>query len=649
MTVPYTFGTATTSIPLSNLDANFNTPITLGNTSIYLGNTTTTIGNLTLTNATISSGNVTISNITVTTANVTTANVATLSVTGTATIATANITTGNVTTLTSTSITDSGLTSGRVTFAGASGLLSDNATLTYNGTTLTATTGANFCTTSGSVGIGTSSPARLLSVESTNTASQEISNIFANSLSNSNYVDVLLGKSATTDRTGVIRFQNGTGAGDSSLQLGLYGQSPLALNISYAGNLGLGVTPSAWASQQVVLQNKGGALAAGATNELYLSQNVFFGGSPNADRYVNSTNASSFGQSLGAFTWRTAASGTAGDTISFTTAMTLDASGQLSVGTTSAFARITTSQSPGSAGQVNAQIAMTHAGASTAYFISTIRGAATNEPEGLTFKENATERMRIDSSGNVGIGDTNPSAKLVVGNGTASEYIDVNINGGTSSNYGPTINFQKGGTSFGQIANYGRIQGGASSDFFITSVGANATVFGTQQTERMRIDSIGNLYVGRTSDTDDGGLTLAGDGFIRSNRNGGVCILANRFTSDGQCVVFRRSGTTVGSIDVTTSLTTYNTTSDQRLKTNIVDAPSGNIDDIKVRSFDWIADNSHQEYGMVAQELIEVAPYAVSKPENPDEMMGVDYSKLVPMMIKEIQDLKQRIATLENK
>jgi len=134
MTVPYTFGTATTSIPLSNLDANFNTPITLGNTSIYLGNTTTTIGNLTLTNATISSGNVTISNITVTTANVTTANVATLSVTGTA-----NIATGNVTTLTSTSITDSGLTSGRVTFAGASGLLSDSAGLTFDGTNLTTT------------------------------------------------------------------------------------------------------------------------------------------------------------------------------------------------------------------------------------------------------------------------------------------------------------------------------------------------------------------------------------------------------------------------------------------------------------------------------------------------------------------------------
>ena len=89
-----------------------------------------------------------------------------------------------------------------------------------------------------------------------------------------------------------------------------------------------------------------------------------------------------------------------------TQAMTLDASGNLSVGTTSAFARLTTSTSAGSAGQVNNQIAMTHATATTGYYISTIRGASTNEPEGLTFKENATERMRIDSAGDVLIGTT---------------------------------------------------------------------------------------------------------------------------------------------------------------------------------------------------------------------------------------------------
>jgi len=58
MPVPYTFANATTAIPLSQLDSNFATAITLGNTATYLGNTTSTIGNLTLTNVTVSSGNV---------------------------------------------------------------------------------------------------------------------------------------------------------------------------------------------------------------------------------------------------------------------------------------------------------------------------------------------------------------------------------------------------------------------------------------------------------------------------------------------------------------------------------------------------------------------------------------------------------------
>ena len=56
MTVPYAFANATTSIPLSQLDANFNTPITIGNTAVQLGNTITTINNLTLANVTIQSG-----------------------------------------------------------------------------------------------------------------------------------------------------------------------------------------------------------------------------------------------------------------------------------------------------------------------------------------------------------------------------------------------------------------------------------------------------------------------------------------------------------------------------------------------------------------------------------------------------------------
>lgn len=60
MAVPNIFGSATSAIPLSQLDTNFATAITLGNTAVYLGNTTTSLGNVTLTNVTVSSGNVTV-------------------------------------------------------------------------------------------------------------------------------------------------------------------------------------------------------------------------------------------------------------------------------------------------------------------------------------------------------------------------------------------------------------------------------------------------------------------------------------------------------------------------------------------------------------------------------------------------------------
>jgi hypothetical protein len=82
MAVPNIFGSATSAIPLSQLDTNFATPVTIGNTAVQLGNTVTSFGNVTLTNVTISSGNVT-----VTGANVSgTANVSTLVVTGNAVV-----------------------------------------------------------------------------------------------------------------------------------------------------------------------------------------------------------------------------------------------------------------------------------------------------------------------------------------------------------------------------------------------------------------------------------------------------------------------------------------------------------------------------------------------------------------------------------
>ena len=94
-----------------------------------------------------------------------------------------------------------------------------------------------------------------------------------------------------------------------------------------------------------------------------------------------------------------------------------------------------------------------------------------------------------------------------------------------------------------------------------------------------------------------------------------------------------------------------NTSSDARLKDNIeVAKDSGDIiDKIKVRQFDWKKTGKHQDYGMIAQELILEVPDAVSTPTEDHEMMGVDYSKLVPLMMKEIQNLRKEIKSLKEK
>jgi len=124
MAVPYTFGTATAAIPLSQLDSNFATAITLGNTAVYLGNTTTSIGNLTLTNVTISSGSVTITDTTVS---------------------------GNVTL--------SGGTANGVAYLNGSKVLTTGSAFVFNGT---------------NVGIGTSSPDQKLTVNSANTSTNSL-------------------------------------------------------------------------------------------------------------------------------------------------------------------------------------------------------------------------------------------------------------------------------------------------------------------------------------------------------------------------------------------------------------------------------------------------------------------------------------------
>jgi hypothetical protein len=242
-------------------------------------------------------------------------------------------------------------------------------------------------------------------------------------------------------------------------------------------------------------------------------------------------------------------------------------------------------------------------------------------------KEN--HQMVVKASGNVGIGTSSPSAML-----------DVEL-GAT----GTIAEFRGGDSDILQIKNENDLM------VFDTRNTTSGLAFQMQGAERMRIDSSGNVLVGKTS---GGALGTAGIELRPNNlyvtSDNSVPIYVNRKTTDGVITDFRKDGTTVGSISVTGSATAYNTSSDERLKENITDsADAGSkVDAIQIRQFDWKADGSHQDYGVIAQELINVAPEAVSEGDTEEDMMGVDYSKLVPMLIKEVQTLRNRVAQLEN-
>ena len=185
-----------------------------------------------------------------------------------------------------------------------------------------------------------------------------------------------------------------------------------AVTIDTAQNMGLGVTPSAWGGSFKALQvGLSTSLYNNTTgNGTFLGSNFYWNGSNNI--YINSNFATAYGQTSGSHQWFTAATGTAGGTVSFTQAMTLDADGDLGIGTTSPAQKLHVAGNVYVTGDTfriknsasNTAFIRAEENASTAaYTYATMDGRATGY---WAFSTNDTERARIDSSGNLLVGTT---------------------------------------------------------------------------------------------------------------------------------------------------------------------------------------------------------------------------------------------------
>ena len=250
-----------------------------------------------------------------------------------------------------------------------------------------------------------------------------------------------------------------------------------------------------------------------------------------------------------------------------------------------------------------------------------------------------TTAITVDSSQKVGIGTNSPQLPIHVKGGFPSFVLERDAGTGGAT-----------GLVMTNSTTNGIYQSGSDETF---TVGHVTDYDGSPSyTERMRIDSSGKLLINTTSTLGVGQGVL----HLKGATDNTVCVV--QVASNGERGLdFRNtSGTEVGSVTVGASSTSYNTSSDYRLKENVdytFDATT-RLKQLKPARFNFIADADTTVDGFLAHEVQSVVPEAITGTHNEVDddgnavMQGIDQSKLVPLLVKTIQELEARITVLEN-
>jgi hypothetical protein len=268
---------------------------------------------------------------------------------------------------------------------------------------------------------------------------------------------------------------------------------------------------------------------------------------------------------------------------------------------------------------------------------------ATGGNNALALLTGGAERARIDSSGRLGVG----IAPAVYGENSRLTLNSTGLTNAIYSNFNGTGNDK-----------HILLTNGGAANCYIGTDNTSLT-FGQGSSERMRITSAGTHVFGGGTAESNGTITL-----YPNNSNGAGLLAWSRAgtTNTSTALVFRDGGVAVGTITYTNTATAYNTSSDYRLKENVVPLTGAidRVNDLQVHRFNFIADPDKTVDGFIAHEAQAVVPECVTGEKDAVDddgnpvYQGIDQSKLVPLLtaalqeaIGEIESLKARVAALE--